>query len=251
MSGDGRFAVIADVHGNRWALEAVLDDIARRGGPPVLNLGDSVYGPLDPAGTATLLRRATSVCVRGNQDRVLLQPEEATADSPTFRFVVEQLSADDVRWLGRHEIAPVRVGPLTLCHGTLHQDDQYLTEHITEHAVTARASEVVARELASTEAQVVLCGHSHVQRLLALSGGRLVVNPGSVGLPAYTHDVPYPHAMEAGSPHARYALIEQTDRGWNVQHIAVVYDWEVAARAAERQGRPDWSSWLRAGRAKI
>jgi hypothetical protein len=44
-------AVLADIHGNRWALEAVLADIRGRGIRAMVNLGDSLYGPLDPAGT--------------------------------------------------------------------------------------------------------------------------------------------------------------------------------------------------------
>lgn len=54
--GDVRFAVIADVHGTRWALEAVLEDLDRRDVDQVPILGDTLHGPLDPAGTSRLLR---------------------------------------------------------------------------------------------------------------------------------------------------------------------------------------------------
>lgn len=242
-------AVIADVHGNRWALEAVLDDVERRGVRRVLNLGDSLYGPLDPAGSARLLRRVAAVNVRGNQDRFLLEPDDDASDSPTFRFVVEQLTAEDLAWLGRHEVAPVHVGELGLCHGTPEYDDRCLVERITETGVVLERADALTRRLAALDADVVLCGHSHVPRLLGLSDGRLVVNPGSVGLPAYTDESPYPHAMEAGSPHARYVLLERMDPGWSVEHVAIAYDWERAAAAAERNGRADWAAWLRSGRA--
>ena len=46
---DFKIALISDIHGNTWALEAVVDDLDSRGIQTVLNLGDSVYGPLDPA----------------------------------------------------------------------------------------------------------------------------------------------------------------------------------------------------------
>jgi predicted phosphodiesterase len=49
---DLTIAVIADIHGNRWALEAVLADIDRRYIGQIVNLGDSLLGPLDPVGTA-------------------------------------------------------------------------------------------------------------------------------------------------------------------------------------------------------
>ena len=65
-------AVLSDIHGNRWALAAVLDDIGRRGITRLLNLGDSLYGPLDPAGTAALLLGLDCLSIRGNEDRILL-----------------------------------------------------------------------------------------------------------------------------------------------------------------------------------
>ena len=74
------------------------------------------------------------------------------------------------------------------------------------------------------------------------------MNPGSIGLPAYDHSEPYPHVMEAGSPHARYALL--TGRpAWGVELITVEYDWERASRDAARAGRADWAHALRTGRA--
>jgi len=55
--------------------------------------------------------------------------------------------------------------------------------------------------------------------------------------------------MEAGSPHARYALIEKQHGAWRVEHIAVAYDWNAAARMAEANGRPDRARWISTGRA--
>jgi hypothetical protein len=79
--------------------------------------------------------------------------------------------------------------------------------------------------------------------------GMLLVNPGSVGLPAYADESPHPHAMEAGSPHARYAIVTRSGSNWHVEHHAVVYDWNAAAELASRNHRPDWAAWLRTGRA--
>jgi predicted phosphodiesterase len=124
-------AVIADVHGNRWALESVLEDMDRRGIQHVLNLGDSLYGPLDPAGTGRLLRELDPISVRGNQDRVLLERDPAVATSHTYRFVCEQLTNDDLRWLGRHAVAAIGVGQFCLCHGTPERDNRYLVERVT------------------------------------------------------------------------------------------------------------------------
>jgi hypothetical protein len=80
-----------------------------------------------------------------------------------------------------------------------------------------------------------------------LDDGRVIVNPGSVGLQAFSDDDPFPHTMAVGSPHARYALIERTRGGWRVEMMAVAYDWDAAAVLAEQQERPDWARALRTG----
>ena len=77
-----------------------------------------------------------------------------------------------------------------------------------------------------------------------------MVNPGSVGLAGHTDDQPDPHAMEAGSPHARYEVLSHGEQGWTVEQIAVAYDWSRAAREARERGRADWAEWIESGRAR-
>lgn len=264
MSADARIAVLADVHGNRWALEAVLADLDHRGADAVVNLGDSLYGPLDPRGAARLLRKLDPPSVRGNQDRLLLEatgraPAEgvpAGDGSPTFRHVTEALTDPDLDWLAAHSPDPLEVDGALACHGTPERDDEYLLEVVGAAGVGLRSPPKLRDRLSRWESSVVLCGHSHVPRIVRAGQDRLVVNPGSVGLPAYTDEAPHPHAMEAGSPHARYAILERrpeagrTAEGWTVEQISVVYDWERAAAAARENGRPDWAAWLRTGRAE-
>jgi hypothetical protein len=75
------------------------------------------------------------------------------------------------------------------------------------------------------------------------------VNPGSVGLQAYSGDDPVPHAIEVGSPHARYALLDRAAGHWRTAFRTVAYDWETAARQAAERNRPDWACALRTGYA--
>ncbi len=70
-----RYAVIADSHGNILALEVVLEDIQERGIDCTLNLGDSLYGPLEPEKCAKLLVANRVTSIRGNEDRILIEPE--------------------------------------------------------------------------------------------------------------------------------------------------------------------------------
>jgi predicted phosphodiesterase len=246
-----RFAVLADVHGNSWALKAVLRDLESRGLAAAVNLGDCLYGPLDPAGTAELLRRLDVPTVRGNQDRIMVDPPPEMARTATWRNIEASLAAKDRRWAA--ELPPVLEleGGILLCHGTPRRDDETLAELPTPRGVVLRSPADLAALIGETEARLVLCAHSHVPRTVALDDGRLVVNPGSVGLPAYGHDQPVPHVMETGSPHARYCVIEMQPAGIRVDHVAVPYDWSPAVRRAEELERPDWARWLETGRASL
>ena len=69
-----KIAIISDVHGNSHALQAVLKDLERRKVEMIINLGDSVYGPLDPLGTIEILMKNEMVHIKGNCDRMLWEP---------------------------------------------------------------------------------------------------------------------------------------------------------------------------------
>ena len=93
-TGEGEsFALVADVHGNRWALQAVLADMRSRGVAEVLHLGDCLDGPLDPAGTADLLLVGVRG-VAGNGEREILSP----APAGSAAFARHRLSAEHLDW---------------------------------------------------------------------------------------------------------------------------------------------------------
>ena len=98
---------------------------------------------------------------------------------------------------------------------------------------------------------LLACGHSHVPRSVRLTSGLLIINPGSVGLPAYDDDHPYPqsgyHRIENGSPDARYAIAEKRDGQWLCDLVSVPYDHKSAAQQADLHQRPDWAHALRTG----
>jgi predicted phosphodiesterase len=244
-----RFAVIADVHGNRLALEAVLEDIARRGIREIVNAGDHLFGPLDPTGTADLLMRLNLPSVAGNQDRELIELAEAAPAGSTLEQNRQALSPRHRDWLLAMPRCLELPGGILMFHGTPTRDDVYLLETVHENGgVSLATPEEIAARLGVVPQKLLLCGHTHIPRAVA-HAGQLIVNPGSVGLQAYADDQPVPHVMETGSPHARYAILEMCESGWRAEHIAVPYDAESAARTAERNGRPDWARRLRTGRA--
>jgi putative phosphoesterase len=246
----GRFAAVADIHGNIWALEAVLDHARRRGVDQFVNLGDVLYGPLQPQETFLRLQsEAALATVAGNEDRAIV---EAFADeldrNRTLRFVVEDLGTEAVDWLKQLPVTAVLGGDVLLCHGSPGDDTVYLLEEVSSLHPVVRSDEEVRRLLNGANQPLVLCGHSHLPRLVRLAAGQLLVNPGSVGLPAYEDESPVPHRMETFSPHSSYAILECAPDGWEVELHRVPYDWEEAARCARSRGREDWARSLLTGR---
>lgn len=232
-------AVIADVHGNAWALEAVLRDIAARGVKSIVNLGDNANGPLDPQRSVEMLRSSGALHVRGNGDR--MTGEGGATARRSALFARERLQADELRWL-RDLPAVARGEDWIAFHATPRSDEEYFLENIVAgKTVLAPSLEIVAR-LGETTETLVLCGHTHLPRQVRLPDGRLVVNPGSIGLPAFKDGSPIPHVIENGSPDARYALVRRGPAGWSAELIALAYDWRAAGAAARAAG---WLEWAR------
>jgi predicted phosphodiesterase len=251
-----RIAVVSDIHGNLPALEAVLADIARAGADVTVNLGDIVSGPLWPCETADRLMTLHLPTIRGNHERQLLtQPRDRM--SATDAHTDAQLSPVHRDWLRGLPVERWLADDVFACHGTPSSDLTYWLETVTPGFARpgapgirmASVDEARARlgGQRDSTASLLLCGHSHVPRAMQLAPCRLVLNPGSVGLQAYDDVHPHLHVVENGSPHARWALAEREADGWRVALHAVGYDWEAAARRADRNGRPDWADALRSG----
>jgi len=94
---------------------------------------------------------------------------------------------------------------------------------------------------------LILCAHTHLARAVRLADGRMIVNPGSVGSPGYRDVHPYPHVVEAGSPDARYAVLERADGDWQVTFRHVPYDHETMAALARRNGQPELANAIATG----
>jgi predicted phosphodiesterase len=248
-----RIAAITDIHGNLPALEAVLAEIAHEGVDATVNLGDILSGPLWPAETADRLMPLNLPTLAGNHERQLLT-QALKRMSPTDHHTALRLSDVHRRWLASLPPVITFSDEVFLCHGTPTSDLQYFLETVVpgegEHGspgVRAATAGEITQRLGGVRHAVVLCGHTHMPRI-AGAGATLIVNPGSVGLPAFDDDHIHFHRIEAGSPHARWALVERGAAGWSAQLRATAYDWEAAARQAETHGRGDWADALRSGR---
>ena len=232
-----RIAVIADIHGNLPALEAVLADIERRGVDHTINLGDCVSGPLWPREVCDLLMGREDLTIRGNHDR-WVYGSDPTRMGASDRYAHSQLNQDHRAWLGALPTSGETEHDVFACHGTPNDDNQYLVEEVSDGRLVRARLATIQKRLGDVRARAVLCGHSHQQHLVQLPDGPLVLNPGSVGCPSYDDPGADPHVSEAGSPHAQYAIL-------------TIDEQQISARDAGRDlrldsgcgsGREEWAT---------
>jgi predicted phosphodiesterase len=247
-----RLAVLADIHGNLPALEAVLADAARQGVERFIVAGDMVTGGPQPRAVLDRLRMLPGWLIRGNGEDYIRGLD--TGQGPagwrtslswaTTRWTYAQLSRTDLDWLAalpdQRVVALPGCAPFRVVHGTpsgvrpgLFPDrDPAKLEVFRREAILfdGQTPPCLADVLARVEEAVLVCGHVHLPWQQA-EGGKLALNPGSVGAPL---------DGELGAP---YALLEWRGERWQAEFPAVPYD-HAALRAACRD-----TGFLRSGGA--
>jgi predicted phosphodiesterase len=240
-----RLALVSDIHGNLAALEAVAADIARRAVDRVVNLGDNLSGPLLPLETAHFLMASGWLSLAGNHERQVLDPgPQGRAASDEYAHA--RLGDAELAWL-RTLPPTARLEGALLCHGTPTSDLEYFLETVENGGVRLAGADEIERRAAGEAAPLIACGHSHHPRAVRRTSGQLIVNPGSVGLPAFATERPIPHVVQTGSPDARYAIVERVAGRWQAQHLTVPYDHASMAALARKMNRLDWQRALSTG----
>ncbi len=240
-----RLGVIADIHGNLPALEAVLAKLDVLAPDLIVNLGDCASGPLWPAETVALLRSRTMSHVRGNHDRAM---GAASLDGlgASDSYAWQALDPEARAWLAGLP-AEITVEGALCFHACPGNDSTYLMEEVQNGYLVPSPIPTIEQRLAERAARWMLCGHSHQPRAVRLESGAIVLNPGSVGNPAYRDTKPT-HVSESGMPHARFAVVTLGEE-IAIEHHLAIYDWERSAKRAEANGRADWAHALRTGTA--
>ena len=208
--------VIADVHANYRALEAVLEAFGSAG--EVWCLGDIISCGPSPQQCIELVREACRYVVRGNHDT----PESAggMVGAAGLDYLLGLPLACTVKVEGR-SCRLVHGSPSDPLSGSLRPDTD---------------SQVLARELEQCDEVCVLCGHTHMAMMLAL-GGKTIANAGTVGQP------------RDGDYRAQCALIEDG----RVRFERVEYDLDALADDYQRSAMPEEAKhkWLRDTRRGI
>jgi putative phosphoesterase len=219
-----RVAALYDVHGNLPALEAVLGDPRCAAADAIVCGGDLVVGPYPAECLDALEALGDRVrFVVGNCDREAVETPGGGDLGAAAWWSGERLGSERVsrvaRWPLTVELEVGDAGRVLFCHATPTSDRPILTRITPE--------DDVARELGDVHADVVVCGHTHVQYDRRVGPLRLV-NAGSVGMPY------------EGSPDARWALLGDGD----VELVTTSYDAEAALARLEQAGFPLFEQWL-------
>ena len=224
-----RYAIIADIHANLAAFDAVLSDIEQGGGvEEIWCLGDIVgYGP-DPCQCIERLRRYRHICVAGNHDWAAIGKLDTSEFNPdaaaACHWTTGQLSTEDADYLGSLPLVIER-GDFTLVHGSPR-------EPVREYILSVSNA---GENFACVESQFCLAGHSHVPLVFAcdetgdcsfvrfspdiklvLGKDRLIINPGSVGQP------------RDGDPRASYAVYDSSTEMVKLRRL----DYDIGATQA-------------------
>ncbi len=241
-----KFAVLADIHGNSFALEAVLRDMEALSVDMAVNLGDFFSGPLDAANTATMLMQRDFISILGNHDRNLIAQDRSEM-GPSDQVAYDQLSPAHLDWISNLPATQIAFEDVFLCHGTPSSDTTYWLERVEQSGLVRPAHlDEVTKEAIGIDASLILCGHTHIPRIVRLPDERIVLNPGSIGCPAYDDELPVYHHMQTGTPNASYAIVERQNGVW-ATFRSVPYAFEKAHDLALQNGREDWARALSTG----
>ncbi|MEW6270214.1 MAG: metallophosphoesterase family protein [Thermodesulfobacteriota bacterium] len=238
-----RIALISDLHGNEVALRAVLADAERARADRIICLGDvATLGPR-PNEVIAILRELGCPCIVGNHDAFLLEPRlvEGYTDAAVVLEAIEwcraQLTADEIAFLRSFvptaEVPLDSAGTLFLFHGSPRSH--------TEDLLATMPPEELDEALGGVAGTVLAGGHTHLQ-MLRQHDGRLLVNPGSVGMP-------FKEYVGGRTPtvlsHAEYAIVEVERGVVGIDLRRVPLERAALRAAAEASGNPFRAMLLR------
>jgi diadenosine tetraphosphatase ApaH/serine/threonine PP2A family protein phosphatase len=232
-----RCAILSDIHANLAALEAVLDDIGKKGGvDETWCLGDIVdYGP-DPHPCIELVQSLKSGCIAGNHDLAVIGKADKAYFNPdaglATNWTATQLNLGDIAYLDSLPLRMEREG-FTLVHGSARDP---VWEYVFSTGIAAGNFDFF-------RSQLCLVGHTHIPLVfrlgkdgacqaaafnpgigLALGSTRMIINPGSVGQP------------RDGDPRASYAIYESEGRVIRLYRVG--YDVQATQDRMMRAGLP-------------
>ncbi|MGI8690263.1 MAG: metallophosphoesterase family protein [Thermomicrobiales bacterium] len=231
-----RVAVIADIHGNAVAFDAVLADLQEHSVDTVVCLGDAIQGGPQPAEVVARLRELGCPVVYGNADAFLLTgangAESLTSQQHAVRdWSLAQLSEAERAFIAAFqptvEISLPGKQRLLCFHGSPTSFDDIIFPETPETEVR--------RLLGAYLPAILTGGHTHLQQLRRLDDS-LFFNPGSVG---YVYNTRQPGGGAHADPWAEYAILSADERRFSIEFCRVPFDVAEWKRTTLASGIPD------------
>lgn len=238
-----RVAIFGDIHANLPALEAVFADMDAQGWDARYCLGDLVGYATFPNEVVAALREHGIPTLIGNYDQGVGNDSDDCGCAYT-NPVSEALGKRSIAWSNQYTTPenkaylralpsqiPLSLGELRLMliHGS--------PRRINEYLFADRPDSSLERLLDMVEADVMICGHTHIPYHRVLPSGRQVINAGSVGKP------------KDGDARACYVVLQAEGKNLHVEFRRVAYDIERAAQAIEASDMPhEYAQMLRDGK---
>jgi putative phosphoesterase len=242
-----RLAILSDIHGNAFGLDAALRDMERFSPDQVVCLGDAIQGGPQPAECVSILREKKWPVVMGNADAWLLSGIE-TGGEVTDEERRKELN--DVRDWSLAELSEADKEYIATFQPTITIDLTKDAEVLCFHGSPASFDEILlptmpdeelARVFSEYEQRIFCGGHTHVQFVRHLKR-RMFFNPGSVGF-AYRHGQD-PSAFRA-DPWAEYAILTVDDSSSGLEFRRVGYDVRPLIEVYRNSGRPHADAAIR------
>ncbi len=216
-----KIAVLSDIHGNILALESVLEDIRAKECEKILFLGDYALAGPEPSDTVnfcmSLSNHDNIEMIQGNTDKMIAEysdelysklSEAAPIMANALKQEAETLSENQLKFLKdlpqqkELEIDGIKI---LMVHGSPRRNN--------EDILPDTPLEQVEEMLKGVEADLILCGHTHIPCGFQTTTKQTVVNDGSVGRP-FTEN-----------PESCYVIINTLGNGeFEVEHNFVKYD---------------------------
>ncbi len=229
-------AVLADIHGNDAALDAVLADLAAQPHDAIVLAGDLLVNGPRPREVLARVRALRAPAIYGNTERALVAARDGADVDPVTAWARARLGEDDLAYLAAlpfaHRVTPPGgaspADDLLIVHATPTDVNAMLVTELppVSDGLTAPTPEPEAAALlGAARANLILYGHIHYASAGTIRGQHLA-SIGSVGFPF------------DGDHRAAYALVAWEGRAWRVAHRRVGYDHLATIAALEREGAP-------------
>lgn len=229
-----KIAVISDIHGNMQALEAVLKDIEKEKCDKIFCLGDLAMAGPEPVKAIETIKKLYDECklelIQGNTDEMIENydvfgelvkskfPIMGAALENDVKIIPDNLK-EFLKNLPKQKELNIEGVKVLLVHGSPRKNDENIMPDLP--------IEKVEEMIASADANLIFCGHTHIPCGYQTTNNQTVVNDGSVGRP-FTQN-----------PQACYVIADFENNSFQIMHKFIDYDKEKAAEILAERGFKD------------